>query len=519
MEKKSRNTINKFGFLVSVIGATVGLGGIWGFPTQVYLHRGAFFIPFIISMVICAIPVLFIEMTIGNKSRKNHIEFFTEEGGKKGAFFAWLQSSTVLILSTYYSVLIGWCLINIIISFTSNLNQANFFYDQILNITNESPTSFSALGNLNWKVLVGTLVVWIFLIVILLGGVDKGIDKVNKVFIPSLFVMILFLVIYTSTLNGAGTGLNEMMKFDPKEMLKPSLWKDAFGQAFFMLSTCTGTIYIYSAHAPKNQDSTNNAFVVGLGTSLVGIFTAMIVFSAIGNIAASKHQDFKEVFGSGGPALIFQVFPQLFAIINQSASGFGNVVGVIFFLTLFFAGMSSLIGQVESMVNGLEYEVRMPRIAALLVSAGFAMIVSILFTFDNSPALINGVGNWIAQIWLLIIGLGLLLGIGSLGWKIYPSLKEYNNKNSWIKWQKPFGFFILLVAPILIFVNIIAAFYDVGVNISNNAFIHALIGLIIGFLIPIVLTLILIFHKEIKNSCKKFDKRLRLLFNKKKKVG
>ncbi|MBE4704044.1 sodium-dependent transporter [Spiroplasma platyhelix] len=508
METKSRKTINKFGFLVSVIGATVGLGGIWGFPTQVYLHRGAFFIPFIISMIICAIPVLFIEMTIGNKSRKNHIEFFTEQAGKKGAFFAWLQSSTVLILSTYYSVLIGWCLINIIISFTSGLNQNNFFYDQILNVTNENPTSFLALGNLNWKVLLSTLVVWIILIVILLGGVDKGIDKANKVFIPSLFVMILFLVIYTSTLAGAGTGLNRMMQFDAKEMLKPGLWKDAFGQAFFMLSTCTGTIYIYSAHAPKNQDSTNHAFVVGLGTSLVGILTAMIVFSAIGNIAHAQGKDFDEVFGSGGPALIFQVFPQLFAIINQTAPGFGNVVAVVFFLTLFFAGMSSLIGQVESMVNGLEYDVNIPRIAALLLSAGFAMILSILFTFNNSPALINGVGNWIAQIWLLIIGLGLLAGIGPLGWKLYPSLKEYNNKYSWIKWKKVFGCFILIVAPILIFVNIIAAFYDVGVGISNNAFIHGLIGLIVGFLIPLIVAVILMFHKEI-----------RLLFNKKKKVG
>lgn len=508
METKSRKTINKFGFLISVIGATVGLGGIWGFPTQVYLHRGAFFIPFIISMIICAIPVLFLEMTIGNKSRKNHIEFFTTYAGKKGAFFAWLQSTVVLMLSTYYSVLIGWTLINIIISFTSSLNQNNFFYDEILKITNESPTSFGALGSLNWKVLLATLVVWALLIVILLGGVAKGIDKANKVFIPSLFVMIIFLVIYTSTLSGAGMGLENMMKFEAKEMLSPTLWKDAFGQSFFMLSTCTGTIYIYSAHAPKNQDSTNHAFIVGLGTTLVGFFTAMIIFSAIGNIALTQDKDFGEVFGNGGPALVFQVLPQLFKIINDSASGFGNVVAVIFFLTLFFAGMSSLIGQVESMVNGLEYEVNMPRIGALILSAGFAIILSILFTFNNSPALINGVGTWVAQIWLLILGLGLLVGIGPLGWKFYPSLKAYNNKHSWIKWQKILGFFILAIAPFLIFANIIGAFYDLGNNIADNAFINALIGMIVGFVFPMILAIILVFHKEI-----------RLLFHKEKKVG
>lgn len=508
MKTKPRKTINKFGFLVSVIGATVGLGGIWGFPTQVYLHRGAFFIPFIICMIICAIPVLFLEMTISNKSRKNHVEFFTEVGGKKGALFAWLQSTVVIILSTYYSVLIGWTLINIIISFTSNLNQVNYFYDHILNITNNNPTGFLQLGNLNWKVMVATVVVWLILIIILLGGVAKGIDKANKVFIPSLFIMITFLVIYTSTLVGAGTGLNVMLQFEGKELLKPGLWKDAFGQAFFMLTTCTGTIYIYSAHAPKNQDSTNQAFLVGLGTSIVGIFTAMIVFSAIGNIAYNQGKSFDEVFGSGGPALVFQVFPQLFAIINQSAMGLGNVISVVFFLTLFFAGMSSLIGQVESIVNGLEYEVKMKRVKALFVAVAFAMIVSILFSFDNSPALISGVGNWVTQAWLLILGLALFIGIGPMGWKIFPSLREYNNKHSWIKWRKVYSFFLLAIAPILVFANIIASFYDIGIAITNNVFINGLIGLVLGFAIPLILAIPLVFHNEIYH-----------FFSKKKKDG
>lgn len=86
--KKQRLNISKLGFLLSVMGSAVGLGGILGFPTQMYNHHGAFLIPFLICMVICAIPVLFIEMTIGNKYRKNHIEFFSEVGGKKGAFFS-----------------------------------------------------------------------------------------------------------------------------------------------------------------------------------------------------------------------------------------------------------------------------------------------------------------------------------------------------------------------------------------------------------------------------------------------
>lgn len=499
MKQKQRNSINKIGFLLSVIGSTVGLGGIWGFPTQMYIHRGAFLIPFIICMIICAIPVLFLEMTIGNKYRKNHIEFFTEVGNKKGAFFAWLHSSTVIMLSTYYSVLIGWTLINVIISFTGALNQDNFFYNQILNITGneQKPTSFFQLGGLNWKVLLATFVVWIILFVILVGGVDKGIDKANKVFIPTLFLMILILVIYTSTLPGAGRGLNVMLQFDGKELLNPGLWKDAFGQAFFMLSTCTGTIYIYAAHAPKNQDNTNHAFVVGLGTTIVGLLTAMIVFNAIGDIAYQKHKPFNEVFGAGGPTLIYQVLPQLFRLINQSVPILGNVISVMFFLTLLFAGMSSLIGQVESMVNGLEYEVNMKRIYALSLTCVFAMVLSCLFMFNNATVIITAVGNWIAQLWLLIIGLLLLIMIGPIGWKIYPDLQSHNNRVSWFKWNKVYTFLLLVVAPIIIVANIVAGTYDIVNAIIANPFVNGFFGLILGLVIPVILTSLLVFHQQI----------------------
>lgn len=496
--KKQRLNISKLGFLLSVMGSAVGLGGIWGFPTQMYNHHGAFLIPFLICMVICAIPVLFIEMTIGNKYRKNHIEFFSEIGGKKGAFFAWLHSVTVILLSSYYSVLVSWTLINIIISFTNNLNNSSYFYHDILQqVSGESdPTSFGNLGSLNWMVLLSTLGVWIILGIILLGGVEKGIEKANKVFIPFLFLMIIVLTIYTSTLSGAKLGLNAMFKLNGDDLLKPGVWKDAFGQAFFMLSTCTGTIYIYAAHAPQKQDSTNQAFVIAFGTTVIGILTAMIVFNSMGAIAYKGKTDINDVF-QAGPALIFQVIPQLFGIINGQVPMLGNILAILFFVTLFFAGMSSLIGQVESMVNGLEYEIHLQRKKSLALSLLGAMLVSVLFTFNKSPFLFNGLGIWVAQIWLLIIGFILLIGISPWGWNLYDSLKQENNKNSWMKWNKWYKLVILIIAPLLILVNIGTGIYEFMNNVIGSPFVYGTIGLTLGIGLTLLLTFILTYHKEI----------------------
>lgn len=504
--KKQRLNISKLGFLLSVMGSAVGLGGIWGFPTQMYNHHGAFLIPFLICMIICGIPVLFIEMIIGNKYRKNHIEFFTEIGGKKGAFFSWLHSTTVILLSTYYSVLVSWTLINIIISFTGNLNNGSYFYENILQQKNQDISILNNLGNLNWMVLLATIGVWIILGIILLGGVEKGIEKANKIMIPFLFLMIIILAIYTSTLKGASNGLNVMFDLNGKELLNPGLWKDAFGQSFFMLSTCTGTIYIYAAHAPEKQDSTNQAFVVAFGTSVIGILTAMIVFSAMGAIAFNQGKDDIKAIFEEGPALIFQVIPQLFGIINNQVAIFGNILAVLFFITLFFAGMSSLIGQVESMVNGLEYEIHLKRKKALAISIIGAMAISVLFTFNNSPALFNGLAIWVAQIWLLIIGFILLIGIGPYGWKLYNTLKSENNENSWMKWNKAYKIVILIIAPILILTNIGAGLYEFINKLINATFVYGTVGMSLGVGLVLLLTFILTYHQNIHHYFNKLFK-------------
>lgn len=337
MKGKKKTNITKWGFIMSVLGAAVGLGSIWGFPNQMNKHGVIFLIPFFIALIICALPILLIEVNLGNKYRKNHVEIFKDLGKKAGAFFGFLQTAVVWIMSVFYSILVAWSLLAIIMAFLPGLTEQGFFLNKLIGQTsNEAPQNFSQLGNISIWVLLSLIIVWIITGVILLGGIVKGIDIANKIFIPSLFIMILMMMIYVLTLPGALNGLQTMFNFDSSKILSSSIWTDAFGQAFFMLSTCTGVIIIFSSHAPIGTSNTNKGLIITIGTVVVALLTTCTVFGGIGAIAYSQHKSIDEIF-IPDPTLIFQVFPQVFAIITEQTHlpFLSHTLAFLFFLSVF----------------------------------------------------------------------------------------------------------------------------------------------------------------------------------------
>lgn len=317
---------------MSVLGAAVGLGGIWVFPTQMNKYGGMFLIPFFIALVVCALPILLIEINLGNKYRKNHVDIFTDLAKTPGTFFGFLQTAVVWLMSVFYSVLVAWSLLTLVMAFLPGLNEKGFFLNKLIGQTNNNPQNFNQLGNISPWVLISLIVVWILTGIILLGGVVKGIDLANKIFIHGLFVMIALMMVYVLTLPGAINGLQTMFAFHGKALLTSNIWTDAFGQAFFMLSTCTGAIIIFSSCAPIGKSNTNKGLIIMIGTAVVALLTACTVFGAIGVIAHQAGKPIDEVFVAG-PTLIFQVFPQIFAIIIQQTGlpFFSHALAIFFF--------------------------------------------------------------------------------------------------------------------------------------------------------------------------------------------
>lgn len=127
MKGKKKKTITTWGFIMSVFGAAVGLWSIWGFPNQMNKHGVIFLIPFFIALIVCALPILLIEINLGNKYRKNHVELFKDLAKIPGTFFGFLQTAVVWIMGVFYSVLVAWSLLAIVMSFLSWLKSTRFF--------------------------------------------------------------------------------------------------------------------------------------------------------------------------------------------------------------------------------------------------------------------------------------------------------------------------------------------------------------------------------------------------------
>ena len=501
---KNKKTISAWGFIMSTLGTSIGLGGIWGFPTKMNQYGGTFLIPFLIALIVCAVPLLLIEFNLGAKYRNNHVLVFEEIAGKPGKFFGFLQSAVIWLMSIFYSVLVAWSLLALVMAFLPGLIQKDYFLKVLIGQTNANPKGFSQLGHISIWVLLSLLAVWIMAGIIVLGGVAKGLNLANKILTPTLFILMIIMLIYTLTLDGAGTGLKTMFSFH-SHLLNPSIWTDAFGSAFFMLTTGIGTMIIFASYSPKKQDNTNKSLIIAGGTTIVALITACTVFAGIGVIAKNLNQPISDVFESG-PTLIFQVFPQIFAIIAGNSTGLlvlSHILAIFFFLSVFFAGISSVYAMLETIVNPLVIEWKAKRSRLIIGTIIISLLIDILFIFNNSSALIDGLSAWAAGIWLMITGIFELIGVSSI-WKIYPALRKFNNERSWFKWDK-YGFrlFCLIIIPIIITLNLAFAIYQLVNNIKANTFVFLTIGTTLGAFVTLIATAIFTYFQNIKNFFQK----------------
>lgn len=241
-----------------------------------------------------------------------------------------------------------------------------------------------------------------------------------------------------------------------------------------MLSTCIGVIIIFSSHAPIGISNTNKGFIIMIGTVVVALLTTCTGFGAI---AHSQHKTIDEIF-IPGPTLIFQVFPQVFCN-NYWANTYSIFKSYFSFRFLFisiFTGISSLIAIAEVVVNPLISCYGIKRYQALLITIISSFILSLVFCFNNSGALIDGIAVWVTGIWQMIIGVIELIGVIII-WKCYDSLQQFNNQYSWIKWNKGFKYLCLIVIPIIILINLGFALYQLINIIISNPFIFLTIGL------------------------------------------
>ncbi|ANX13440.1 transporter [Fictibacillus arsenicus] len=389
---------SRYGFILAAVGSAIGLGNIWRFPAVAYENGGgAFFIPYLVALLTAGIPLLILEFTLGHKYRGSApLSYFRLH--KNAEWLGWWQVFVAFVISTYYAVIIAWALKYSIYSLnlTWGDKPSDFFYGEVLQLSAKP----GEVGGLVPGVVIALLIVWVVTLLVLYKGVSKGIERFNKIFIPALVIMFLLIVIRAVTLEGAGQGLNTFFSPDWSMINNGKVWVAAYGQIFFSLSIAFAIMVTYSSYLPKKSDINNNAFITGFANSGFELLAGIGVFAALGFMAMQQGLPVAEVV-KGGIGLAFEVFP---AIINEFPGG-NAFFGTMFFLTLVFAGMTSLISIVETYVAALQDKFGISRTKAVLMGGGVASVISLLFATKGGLYMLDITDYFINNFGITLAGL------------------------------------------------------------------------------------------------------------------
>ncbi|MRX72001.1 sodium-dependent transporter [Bacillus lacus] len=402
------------GFIMAAVGSAIGLGNIWRFPGVAYENGGgAFFIPYLFALLTAGIPLLVLEFTIGHKNRGSAPLSYARLN-KKAEWVGWWQVAIAFVISTYYAVIIAWAMSYSVFSFNLSWGEDTngFLFGEYLQVA-EQP---GQLGGLVGGVFIPLVLVWVITLGVLSAGVKKGIERANRIFIPTLVVLFLIIVIRAVTLDGAAQGLDAFFKPQWDTILNGKVWVAAYGQIFFSLSIAFAIMITYSSYLPKKSDITNNAFITGFGNSAFELLAGIGVFSALGFMAMQQGVPVGEVV-SKGIGLAFVVFPQ---IINEFPA-FNAFFGFLFFGSLVLAGLTSLISIVETFVAGVQEKFNVSRRKAVLVGGGVSALISVLFAtrgglyfLDVADEFINSFGVALAGLVEVIVVVWFLKQLNSL---------------------------------------------------------------------------------------------------------
>lgn len=405
---------NKFtggGFLIATIGAAIGLGNIWKFPYLIAKYGGTFFFPFIIGLLIIGLPILILEINIGKRFQRSNVSAF-KKLNKNAEIFGWFQTMIVGIIAIYYAVVIGWSLIAFIKSFIPSLfaNAAGLPGFDAGIIINNFANPGTAFSSINYFSLIALFAVWIFIGVILIFGIRRGIQKINLILLPLLFILLIGLTVYVCTLSGASSGLDYLFRIDWSQLNNFNIWQAAFGQVFFSLCLAGGAIICYARYTSRSQDVNNSALIIVSTNTLVAIVMSIMIFAALGYCAHQAGQNFSEWFQSNqnmlsGPALLFIVMPKIFGIISLSVGYFGNILAIAFFLVIIFAGFTSILSMSFAFIDNIKTKFGYEKShLSTIIYCVISFCLGIIFTTNIGNYCINITDFWVSQNLLIISG-------------------------------------------------------------------------------------------------------------------
>ena len=365
---------SRFGFLMAASGSAVGLGNIWGFPTNAASNGGAAFLfVYLVLAFALAYPALMAELIIGRHARANAVTALRSiSPGKKSKLAALIVGFagivTVSFILSFYAIVSGLMIA--------------FFFDPVARILSMDGaarwlTTDAVLRNSIFVVMFMTVTIFI-----INAGVKDGIEKWASRLMPSLIVILILLIIYVLTLPGASDGLRAYLVPDFSRIADPALLVDAMGQAFFSLSLGVGTMLIYGSYISKKENLPTTGGLVALLDIGIAVLAGLLILPAMYVALANGVEIFDAEGGLiAGPGLIVSVLPALF----NTMGGAGVFVGLAFFLLMTIASLTSSISMLEVPVAyGVEHHNLERRKAAIIIGS-IITLISLIIVFNFNP--------------------------------------------------------------------------------------------------------------------------------------
>lgn len=354
---------SRIGFVLSATGAAVGLGNIWKFPyiTGVY-GGGAFVMVYLVTILLIGASLLIAEMLIGKRGQKDCVSSFETLAPEhaKGWKYAGFMLITGLIIMTFYSVVIGWIFYYIYLSFAglpTTIDDAKEIFDNLYAQRPLLQIFFHSVSVL-------------FVAVVLLRGIKKGIEKTNLILIPFLLFILLGLLAYATGFDGFGKALSFMFAPDFSKLSSEAIIR-AVGHSFFTLSIGIGSIMTYAAALPKGANIYKAGLMVAFMDTFIALLAGIVIFSFLFEFGGTPDK---------GPGLVFVSLPVIFSQLGTA----GSVIALVFFLAMAVAGLTSAISLVEPSVMYLEDRLGWMRKKAVIWSSLFYFVIGVLVVFSIS---------------------------------------------------------------------------------------------------------------------------------------
>lgn len=420
---------SSFGFVLACVGSAVGMGNIWMFPYRVGQYGGgAFLVPYFLFVALFGLVGLSAEFAIGRRAGTGTLgayEYCFQAIGKSrlGYALGWIPLLGSLGIAIGYAIIVGWVVRAMAGSVSGVLletDAASYF-----------AAATGEFGSLPWHILVIVLAAGI-----LMFGATRGIEKINKVLMPAFFILFAVLAVRVAFLPGAVEGYRFLFQPDWSELLKVDTWVMAMGQAFFSLSITGSGMIVYGTYLSKSENIPKASVRTAVFDTIAAMLAALAIMPAVFAFGIEPN---------AGPPLMFITLPNVFRQMP-----FGSLFAFVFFLSVAFAGITSLINMLEAVSESWQTRFLLPRKAAVALCSGIALLVGVFLEAEPK------VGSWMDFITIIVVPFGAVLGAVSvyyiLGYReIRKELEQGRERTLWT-WFGPLAKYVYVPLSAVVFI-------------------------------------------------------------------